>query len=110
MRHSSDSHAWPVETAVTASIPRPHAPSPGASSRRRAAASMAGAVIDWYDFFLYGIAAATVFGPQYFPSHDQFVGLLASMGSFAVGFVFRPWAAPSSVTSVTASDVDRCYS
>lgn len=51
---------------------------------------MTGAVIDWYDFFLYGIAAATIFGPQYFPSHDEFVGLLASMASFAVGFVFRP--------------------
>ncbi|MGI8305898.1 MFS transporter [Saccharopolyspora hattusasensis] len=47
-------------------------------------------MIDWYDFFLYGIAAATIFGPQYFPTEDKFVGVLASMGSFAVGFVFRP--------------------
>ncbi len=84
----NDSHAWPVETAaVPAATPQT---SGGASPRRRAAASMAGAVIDWYDFFLYGFAAATIFGPQYFPSHDQFIGTLASMGSFAVGFVFRP--------------------
>lgn len=84
----NNSHAGPMETTVV-SMDSPHPPG-GASPRRRAAASMAGAVIDWYDFFLYGIAAATIFGPQYFPSHDEFVGLLASMGSFAVGFVFRP--------------------
>src|SRR5690349_19266725 len=60
------------------------------AGRRAALASTVGAVVDWYDFFLYGTAAAVVFGPLYFPSDNQVAGLLASMGSFAVGFLFRP--------------------
>ncbi|OZC87144.1 hypothetical protein CH254_15770 [Rhodococcus sp. 06-412-2C] len=61
-----------------------------AGSRRAAMASTVGAIVDWYDFFLYGTAAALVFGPLFFPSEDPIVGTLASLGSFAVGFVFRP--------------------
>ncbi|MFI5719607.1 MFS transporter [Nocardia sp. NPDC051750] len=53
-------------------------------------ASTVGAIVDWYDFFLYGTAAALVFGPTFFPSENPMVGTLASLGSFAVGFVFRP--------------------
>src|SRR6478752_9008017 len=60
------------------------------AGRRAALASTVGAVVDWYDFFLYGTAAAVVFGPLFFPSDNQVAGLLASMGSFAVGFLFRP--------------------
>ncbi|MEV4730094.1 MFS transporter [Saccharopolyspora sp. NPDC049426] len=59
-------------------------------SKRSAMASTVGAIVDWYDFFLYGTAAAVVFGPLYFPSANPLAGLLASMGSFAVAFVFRP--------------------
>ncbi|PBC51632.1 MFS transporter [Rhodococcus sp. ACPA1] len=67
------------------------APAPPPSGSRRAAmASTVGAIVDWYDFFLYGTAAALVFGPMFFPSEDPTVGVLASLGSFAVGFVFRP--------------------
>src|SRR3954447_5348969 len=61
-----------------------------AGSKRSAMASAVGAIMDWYDFFLYGTAAAVVFGPQFFPSVNPVAGLLASLGSFAVGFVFRP--------------------
>ncbi|VXB88792.1 MFS transporter [Citricoccus sp. K5] len=71
------------------SNPRPVA-SDAKSGRRAALASTVGAIVDWYDFFLYGTAAAVVFGPLFFPSGNEVVGLLASMGSFAVGFVFRP--------------------
>ncbi len=53
-------------------------------------ASTVGAIVDWYDFFLYGTAAALVFGPLFFPNETPAVGTLASLGSFAVGFVFRP--------------------
>jgi MHS family shikimate/dehydroshikimate transporter-like MFS transporter len=63
---------------------------PEASPRRRAMAITAGAVIDWYDFFLYGTAAAVVFGAQFFHSGDPLASLMASMGSFAVAFIFRP--------------------
>lgn len=52
-------------------------------------ASMVGAVADWYDYFLYGTAAAIVFGPLYFPGSVAH-GTLAAFASFAVGFFFRP--------------------
>lgn len=59
-------------------------------ARRAALASTVGAVIDWYDFFLYGTAAATVFAPLFFPSDQPSTGLLAAFSTFAVGFLFRP--------------------
>jgi MHS family shikimate/dehydroshikimate transporter-like MFS transporter len=60
------------------------------SVTRVATASMAGAVLEWYDFFLYGFAAALVFGKLFFPTYSPFAGTLASFGTFAVGFVARP--------------------
>ncbi len=53
-------------------------------------ASMAGTTIEWYDFFLYGTAAALVFNKIFFPSLDPIVGTLAAFGTFAVGFIGRP--------------------
>jgi MFS transporter, MHS family, shikimate and dehydroshikimate transport protein len=53
-------------------------------------ASVAGTMIEWYDFLLYGTAAALVFNKLFFPSFDPFVGTLAAFGSYAVGFVTRP--------------------
>ncbi|MBI1311706.1 MFS transporter [bacterium] len=47
-------------------------------------------MIEWYDYFLYGTAAATVFGKLFFPSEDPFVSLMSSYASFAVGFFMRP--------------------
>lgn len=63
---------------------------PSTGSRRSAMASTVGAIVDWYDFFLYGTAAALIFGPVFFPTENPVVGTLASLASFAVGFVFRP--------------------
>jgi len=60
-------------------------------ARKVAIASFVGTTAEWYDFFLYGAAAALVFGPQYFPAHDPVVSQLAALGSFAVGFVARPF-------------------
>ena len=54
------------------------------------AASMAGTTVEWYDFFLYGVAAALVFPAVFFPASDPAVGTLASLGTFAIGFVARP--------------------
>src|SRR5437588_5624166 len=66
---------------------------PPSLSRTRARiatwASMVGAVADWYDYFLYGTAAAIVFGPLYFPGSVA-RGTLAAFATFAVGFFFRP--------------------
>lgn len=53
-------------------------------------ASMAGTTIEWYDFFLYGTAAALVFNKIFFPTLDPIVGTLAAFGTFAVGFIGRP--------------------
>ena len=53
-------------------------------------ASTVGTTIEWYDFFLYGLAAASFFPHLFFPSDDPFVGQLLSFGSFTVGFVARP--------------------
>lgn len=54
------------------------------------AASMAGTTVEWYDYFLYGVAAAVAFPHVFFPSEDPTVGTLLSLGTFAVGFIARP--------------------
>jgi metabolite-proton symporter len=53
-------------------------------------ASTIGTTIEWYDFFLYGIAAALFFPALFFPEFDPFVGQILSFGTFTVGFVARP--------------------
>src|SRR2546423_13896692 len=54
------------------------------------AASMAGTTVEWYDFFLYGVAAAVVFPHVFFPSQDPATGTLTSLATFAIGFIARP--------------------
>jgi metabolite-proton symporter len=58
--------------------------------RRVAFASFIGTAIEWYDFFIYGTAAALVFNELFFPSFDPLVGTLAAFATFAVGFIARP--------------------
>jgi len=53
-------------------------------------ASVLGTAIEWYDFLIYGTAAALVFNKLFFPIFDPFVGTLAAFGSYAFGFVARP--------------------
>ena len=52
--------------------------------------AFAGTTIEWYDFYLYGIAAAIIFNNQFFHSDSPLVALLASFASLAVGVVVRP--------------------
>jgi len=59
-------------------------------ARRAAWGSFAGAVVDWYDFLLYGITAALVFNSEFFPQVDPAMGTLAAFATFGVGFLFRP--------------------
>lgn len=60
--------------------------------RRIIAASVAGTVLEWYDFFLYGTASALVFGKLFFPiGGDPLLGTLAAFGGLAVGFAARPF-------------------
>jgi len=53
-------------------------------------ASVLGTVVEWFDFLIYGTAAALVFNKLFFPSLDPLAGTLAAFGSYAVGFVARP--------------------
>src|SRR6185503_3090434 len=53
-------------------------------------ASFVGTTIEWYDFFLYGTAAALVFNKLFFPNLDSLAGTLSAYGTFAVGFLARP--------------------
>ncbi|MEV7071064.1 MFS transporter [Streptomyces sp. NPDC093990] len=57
---------------------------------RLAAASLAGTAIEFYDFFVYGTAAALILGPLFFPTFSSVAGTLAAFGTFGVGFVARP--------------------
>jgi MFS transporter, MHS family, shikimate and dehydroshikimate transport protein len=52
-----------------------------------------GTIIEWYDFLIYGTAAALVFKSLFFPTFDQVTGTLASLGTYAVGFFGRPLGA-----------------
>ena len=58
--------------------------------RRVVAASMVGTTIEWYDFFLYGSAAALVFNKVFFPTADPLTGTLLAFLTYAVGFAARP--------------------
>lgn len=58
--------------------------------RRVVIASVIGATIEWYDFFLYGVMAGIVFSKLYFPGSDPVVSTMLAYGTFAVGFVTRP--------------------
>ncbi len=52
--------------------------------------SLAGTTIEWYEFFIYGTAAALVFSDLFFPQFDRFTGTLLSLSTFAVAFIARP--------------------
>ena len=54
-------------------------------------ASVIGTTVEWYDFLIYGTAAALVFNKLFFPSFDPLMGTLASFATYAVGFVARPF-------------------
>ncbi len=58
--------------------------------RRVVIASFIGTTIEWYDFFLYGTAAALVFNKLFFPTFDPMAGTMAAFATYAVGFFARP--------------------
>ncbi|VXC90687.1 shikimate transporter [Burkholderia sp. 8Y] len=59
-------------------------------ARKAALGSFVGAVVDWYDFLLYGIVAALIFNTEFFPKVSPAMGTLAAFATFGVGFLFRP--------------------
>jgi MHS family shikimate/dehydroshikimate transporter-like MFS transporter len=58
--------------------------------RRVVFGALVGTALEWYDFFIYGTAAALVFGQLFFPQFDPAVGTLTAFATFAVAFLFRP--------------------
>jgi MFS family permease len=70
-------------TATTGAAPR-------GQLVRAVTASAIGTTIEWYDFFLYGVAAATVFPKRFFPDSDPTVGILLAFTTNFVGFAARP--------------------
>ncbi|MFI9828759.1 MFS transporter [Streptomyces sp. NPDC051913] len=71
----------------------PPTPTTPGNLKRIVAASLIGTTIEWYDFFLYGSAAALVFNKLFFPDSDPLVGTLLSFLTYAVGFAARPLGA-----------------
>ena len=62
----------------------------GNPARRAIVASVVGTTIEWYDFFLYGTAAALIFPKLFFPGASALAGILAAFGTQFVGFAARP--------------------
>ncbi len=72
------------------SIDEPDAARSANSITRVVLASFIGTTVEWYDFFLYGTAAALVFNQLFFPTLDPWAGTMASFATYAVGFFARP--------------------
>ena len=82
-----------MTTASTSTNAAPEALDPRVHRRMRVraiAASAAGTTIEWYDFFLYGVAAALVFPQKFFPESEPYVGTLLAFSTYFVGFAARP--------------------
>ncbi|KOU54056.1 hypothetical protein ADK54_02560 [Streptomyces sp. WM6378] len=69
---------------------RPRPPAEQTALRQILLSSYLGGVIEWYDFLLYGTAAALVFDKLFFPQMSSFAGTLASFATLAVGYLARP--------------------
>ncbi|MBA2950009.1 MFS transporter [Streptomyces himalayensis] len=81
-----------MDTAPSAASahPRSAAPADARSRRKVATAAALASAVEWYDYFVFGIAAALVLGDLYFPAGSPSAGVLASFATFAVGFLARP--------------------
>ncbi len=76
--------------SVIESVPVSRPPVRFRDKKRVLSSAFVGTTIEWYDFYLYGMAAALVFNVQFFPQSSPFAGVLASFATFAVGFFARP--------------------
>ena len=81
-----------MQASTTAPAPAPHREPSAKEIRLVIAASSAGTVFEWYDFFIYGTLAALI-GKAFFPSGNETLELLLVWAGFAVGFGFRPLGA-----------------
>jgi MFS family permease len=65
----------------------------GPSRRTILTASLVGTSIEWYDYYIFGTAAALVFGTLFYPQFSPAAGTIAAFGTFAMGFIARPLGA-----------------
>lgn len=79
-----------MSTSDTVTTAEGSGPSPKSQLRAVLVSCVMGTTVEWYDFFLYGVAAGIIFNKQFFPSDDPVVGTLLAFATFAVGFVARP--------------------
>ncbi|MEV5050011.1 MFS transporter [Arthrobacter sp. LAR12-1-1.1] len=63
---------------------------PNQVRRKSLISGTVGAIIEWYEYTVYGTAAALVFGTLFFPSSEPGVSQIAALASFGVGFLARP--------------------
>jgi MFS transporter, MHS family, shikimate and dehydroshikimate transport protein len=69
---------------------KPTPPANPTELRRVVFGALVGTALEWYDFFIYGTAAALLFGDLFFPESDSATGTIAAFATFGVGFLFRP--------------------
>jgi MHS family shikimate/dehydroshikimate transporter-like MFS transporter len=78
-----------TEPAGGSAVPTPAGTAPD-ELRRVVVGAVVGTALEWYDFFIYGTAAALVFGTLFFKPGAAGVGTLLAFATFGVGFLFRP--------------------
>jgi metabolite-proton symporter len=79
-----------LTTATTSATAIADSSRPQARPLQVALASFVGTAVEWYDYFIYGTAAALVFGPLFFPSFSSVAGTMAAFATYSVGFLARP--------------------
>jgi metabolite-proton symporter len=79
-----------IESERSAAVGTEELPGNGVTRTRVAFASLIGTTVEFYDFYIYGIAAALVFNKLFFPELDAVTGTIAAFSTFAVGFISRP--------------------
>src|SRR3978361_121795 len=77
-------------SAISPDLSVSHASLNQKTPRKAALASWIGSAVEYYDFFIYGTAAALVFGKIFFPSFDPVTATVAAFATFGVGYVTRP--------------------
>ena len=80
---------------------------PGEGVGRIVLASLVGTTIEFYDFYIFGTAAALVFGPMFFPKSAPETQTLSAYLTFGIAFLARLWARSCSAISATKSGASR---
>ncbi|WDZ93280.1 MFS transporter [Nocardiopsis sp. HUAS JQ3] len=75
---------------MPSAVTPPTTSGPPRNGRRERMAAFLGTTVEWYDFYIYGLAAAIAFGPVFFPNAEPGIALIASFATFWAGFLARP--------------------